>query len=557
MAGAEMVTNAAGMQVEKPQYGGSFVGAWTTDVNRCCDEAFPSWSGMYAIENTNEELLSGDWTKGSQGSGEAQFLIRGTLFLELSTGELATDWTFVDDSTATFTLRKGVRFHNKAPTFGRELTAEDVAYNITRMFSDEILNPNPSRTYSSFNDLYDSVAILDDEVIQIKSTPGNIGSLFQSVSQKLRHYPQDAVEANGDMRDWQDSIGTGPFLLDNYVAASVFSYSRNPDYWGTDPLNPENQLPYVDTLKWLIIPDRSTMVAALRTGKIDWIENIGWEERDSLKKTSLDMQEGEYFQGGRPIGMYVMNASVPPFDDIRVRQAMALAVDQVAIKDDFYGGNAVLFSSPAAPYSEFLPWFIPLDEYPQVVRELYEYHPDKAEALLDEAGLPRGSGGTRFKASILTHSLGVEILSIAISYWDAIGVEVELDVRERGVWSSMRGDRSWTSMLDSNFSTVAPYLIPQFRPGRSYSQIEDQRVNDTYATCAANLVTNDSVCQQALRDLYPYMLEQSWYVETPAAKLWVTWQPWIKGYGGETTIGTDETYNFPKYIWNDQALRAK
>jgi peptide/nickel transport system substrate-binding protein len=356
------------------------------------------------------------------------------------------------------------------------------------------------------------------------------------------------------MKDWKNSIGTGPFMLDEYVEASAFTYSKNPDYAGMDPLIPGNKLPYIDTLQWLIIPDRSTMIASLRTGKLDWVENIGWEERDSLKGSNPELQEGEYFQGGRPIGMYMMNASEPPFDDIRVRQAMALAIDQVAIKDDFYGGNAVLFSSPAAPYAEFLPWFLPLDEYPQVVQELYEYHPDKAEALFDEAGVTRGSDGVRIRAEIVTHTLGVEILSIAVAMWAKVGVEVELDVREKGVWSAMRGDRSWTSMLDSNFSTVAPYLIPQFRPGRAYNKIDDERINATYATCAANLVTNDPACQQALRDLYPYMMEQSYYVETPAAKLWVTWQPWIKGYGGETTVGTDETFNFPKYIWNDQSI---
>ena len=254
MEGPMMVMNEAGKDVEAPQYGGSFIGGWPTDVARCCDEAHTSWSGLYAVENTNEELLSGNWAKGSQGTGEAAFLIRGTLFLELSAGELAESWEFVDDSTATFTIRQGVKFHNKAPTNGREMTTEDIVYNIRRMFSTDILDPNPARTYSVYGHLYDSVEIIDDNVVELRSAPGNIGSLFQNVSQKLRHYAPDAIEHYGDMRDWRNLIGTGPFRLDEYVEGASFTYGRNPDYWGMDPLLPENQLPYVDTLQWLIIP---------------------------------------------------------------------------------------------------------------------------------------------------------------------------------------------------------------------------------------------------------------------------------------------------------------
>ncbi len=556
MEGPMMVTNTAGKDVEEPQYGGSFIGGWTTDVVRCCDEAHTSWSGLYAVEHTNEELLSGNWAKGSQGTGEAAFLIRGTLFLELSTGELAESWEFVDDSTANFTIRQGVKFHNKAPTNGRDITAEDIAYNIRRTFSTDILDPNPSRTYSSFNELYDSVEVIDDNVVQLRSTPGNIGSLFQGASQKLRHYAQDAIEHYGDMRDWRNLVGTGPFTLDEYVEGASFTYGRNLDYWGMDPLMPENQLPYIDTLQWLIIPDRSTMLASMRTGKIDWLEAVGWEERDSLNSDRIDLMDNEYFQGGRPNGMVFMRSDGPPFDDVRVRQAMALAIDQPAIRDDYYGGNAVMFSSPVAPYSEFLPWFMHLDEYPQVVQELYQHHPDKAEALLDEAGLKKGSDGIRFTTELLTYEANVDLVSILQAMWMEIGVNVELDVREYGVWRSLRGARDYTGMIDHNFSTVAPYLIPQFRPDRAASHAEDPKVHETYATCAANLITNDPACQAALNELYPYLLEQSWYIETPSPKLWAMWQPWIKGYGGETTVGTDETYNFPKYLWNDQKLKA-
>ena len=129
-----MVMNEAGKDVEAPQYGGSFIGGWPTDVARCCDEAHTSWSGLYAVENTNEELLSGNWAKGSQGTGDAAFLIRGTLFLELSAGELAESWEFVDETRPPSRFARASSSITRRPQNGREMTTEDIVYNIRRMF---------------------------------------------------------------------------------------------------------------------------------------------------------------------------------------------------------------------------------------------------------------------------------------------------------------------------------------------------------------------------------------------------------------------------------------
>ena len=121
-----MVKNAAGKMVEKPQYGGVFVGGLHVPILGF-DDVHTHWGGCYATRHTNEELITGDWAKGSQGTGEAGFLIRGTLFIELSVGELAESWEILDDSTAVFNIRQGVSWHNKPPTNGRELSADDVA----------------------------------------------------------------------------------------------------------------------------------------------------------------------------------------------------------------------------------------------------------------------------------------------------------------------------------------------------------------------------------------------------------------------------------------------
>ena len=81
-------------------------------------------------------------------------------------------------------------------------------------------------------------------------------------------YPPEVIEEHGDAQDWRNLVGTGPYMLTDWVKDSSVTYTKNPNYWGYDEKFPENRLPYLDEVKSLIIPDSSTLLAALRTGKI-------------------------------------------------------------------------------------------------------------------------------------------------------------------------------------------------------------------------------------------------------------------------------------------------
>ncbi len=95
---------------------------------------------------------------------------------------------------------------------------------------------------------------------------------------------REAVEKWGDVNDWRHQIGTGPFMLKDYVSGSSITTIRNPNYYRFDYKYPENRLPYLDRVKLLTIPDLATTLAALRTGKIDLVEDLSWEQAASLKK---------------------------------------------------------------------------------------------------------------------------------------------------------------------------------------------------------------------------------------------------------------------------------
>ena len=82
--------------------------------------------------------------------------------------------------------------------------------------------------------------------------------------------PPEVIEQHGDVRDWRNLVGTGPFMLTDIVEGASLTYTKNPDYWGYDEKYPENRLPYVDELTRLEIPEEATALAALRSGRIDF-----------------------------------------------------------------------------------------------------------------------------------------------------------------------------------------------------------------------------------------------------------------------------------------------
>ena len=254
--------------LEKAKYGGTFVGAWDRPVLGFGENHPSSW---VTAAGTNDELLIGDWTKGGAGTGEAGFLIRGTLFPHLSVGRLAESWELVGDDTVIYHIRKGVYWQDKPPVNGRQLDANDVAFTIERVY--ELPTKAHNRGTGAF---FKSATATDKWTVVVKSTEGQIGLIFKSTCDYLPIIAPEVVEKHGDMEDWRNVVGTGPFILTDYVPGSSIVLERNPNYWMKDPFQPENQLPYLDAVNWLLIPDTSTRMAAMRTAKVDWVQKFDW-----------------------------------------------------------------------------------------------------------------------------------------------------------------------------------------------------------------------------------------------------------------------------------------
>jgi len=537
--------------VEKPRYGGTFVGAFDRALIGFDDAFMKNQSYKWVTGIVGEELITGDWSRGTQGTEEAAWLIQGTYFMALQTGAVAESWEIMPgENKAVLKIRQGVHFHNKPPVNGREVNANDVVFSMNRLFS--------STMSSQFSvGLYlESFSAPDKWTVVVESKPGKIGTLLWGMLDAGQIVAPEAIEKFGDQRDWRNFIGTGPFEMIDHVPGSSTTLVRNPNYWMTDPIYKGNELPYLDSVKWLVIVDSSTRLAGLRTGKLDWLGGraaLRWEDAASIRATNPEIKQSSYPQAAHPNCIF-MRIDKKPFDDVRVRQALAMAMNNQEIKDEFYGGEAVILSTPVAPYAEMMDFYTPLEEQSKIVQEMYEYHPDKAKQLLAEAGYPDG-----FKTSVVCHPPQVDLLSVIQAYWAEVGVDLEIQVKEWGVLQSIRYARSHEQMIMTFIQSVACFAFNHYRPEiyANCSMVDDPKANATWEVMSDNLLVNEPAVRQALKVFYPYALEQAWHIEPPTPMVYTVWQPWIKGYGGEQTVGLGNWFNFVPYIWCDQDLKEE
>jgi len=532
--------------VAGPKYGGQLM---TTGYFLAFDEALGYPFYNFTIDLIYEELLIGDWAKGPAGSNEVTWT--GTTFYSLAyeTGCLAESWEIVDDQTVVFNIRKGVRWHNKPPTNGRELTADDVVFSIKRLlydypasFASAILPEKP-----------ESITALDKWSVEVKCLPGTLGPVMEKIAEWMHIVPRDAVEEYGDLNDWENTLGTGPFMLVDYVVESSATVVRNPDYWMKDPLHPENTLPYVDSIKMLRIEDASTVLSAMRTAKLDRLGMMSYEDWEDLTKTSqYDLVWENTFDDMN--GFICMRTDREPYNDVRVRRALMLAIDNQQWVDTLLSGYGEILAYPLAPVREFMDIYTPLEELPEEIRELYEYHPDKARELLTEAGYPNG-----FKTEILCSTGSEDNFSVIMAWWAEIGVELELDIKEYPVYLSMAGTRrKYDHMVQSGSGLFQPFSMEDLRPGSltNRSLVDDARVNEAYEAMA-DAFFDEPKRRALMKEISPYIQSQVWSIPLPVRHEFSIWQPWLKGYHGELAPGPLNTNKWQQFVWIDQDLKEE
>lgn len=201
---------------DKPIYGGTFVFSWPNDITGF-DPAINIQMDCRAQYQVSDELIGEDWAKGPAGSGETEWTVGFVGRFDLETGSLAESWEIPDNKTIIFNIRHGVKWQNKEPVNGRELTASDVVWNINRN-----MTTKSAYLYGAFPPNLRPTAweALDKYKVKVTLPPEGLGLWLIMLGDFMWIVPPDVINKYGDMTNWKNVVGTGPFILTDYVSNS-------------------------------------------------------------------------------------------------------------------------------------------------------------------------------------------------------------------------------------------------------------------------------------------------------------------------------------------------
>jgi len=439
------------------------------------------------MQYTSNELVQGDWSKGPHGTHETNHDWGFLGDISLLSGELCESWEFPDDETIIYNIREGIHYQDRAPANGREMTADDVVWNIDYQFNIEgcwqamSYPPGNSRRPISWK-------ALDRYTVEVKVPAAAQSIMFLEIGDNLYTNPPECWTEGDGWQDWSEVVGSGPFVLDDYVVGSTITYTKHPKYFEYDPLNPSYRMPYIDTLKLMIIPDRSSLLAAFRTGQVDVLRGFGSatiEEAEDVISRCPDVQyttrlTNTSIAAGRQDKMDL------PFHDLRVRQAMNLAVNQQEILDDYLNGQGAMLGYPYLPTPEYSKFYTPLEDMPEEVKMLFTYDPVKAKQLLTDAGYPNG-----FKTKIQCSSADGDVVSLIKAYLDDVGIDMEIETMEAGAWFGMWAARSYDEIFYGPLTGLwAPFEQLTTKVGM-YSNIA--YLDDPYYETVGEVIGRDMV----------------------------------------------------------------
>jgi peptide/nickel transport system substrate-binding protein len=288
-------------------------------------------------------------------------------------GDLAESWSGSKDFRVwTFKLRPGVKWQNVPPLNGREFVAADVKYCFEAYAKEGV-------QAFTFREI-EGIETPDKHTVRIHLKSPNV--MFpQNLAEAVAIiFSKEVLEEDGDLK--KRLIGTGPFVLKENTRKVRAVLTRNPDYF-------DKGRPYLDECVILSTPDAATRLAAFRAGQSDMHFVASLSDVDQVKRTSPQTQIEEYANVQTPFGL-ALAQDKPPFNDVRVRRAISMAIDRQKQVDTVYEGHGIHgWGVPYIYYTDKKPTGKELGPY-------WQFRPDEAKKLMAEAGHAKGFETTLF-----------------------------------------------------------------------------------------------------------------------------------------------------------------
>lgn len=497
-----------------------------------------------------DHLIMGDLEKGPRGSNENSFVAQAFIPQEHYRGDLAKSWEVKEDPLRIeFKLREGVIWPAKEGVMERrELVASDIVNHFEKLKASDRYIP----TYWDFIDEWKA----EDEhtvVAHLNEYNGNWGyriawGYYNGIM------PPEWHDLDDDARsDWRNATGTGAYKLVQVERGRRQLYEANNEYWDSTTIDGKSySLPLNEGVTYHIIKDESSSIAALRSGNIDIHESIRWQFVEELKKTAPEL---EFRSALRTEGTFIaLRTDKKPFNDVRVRRAMNLAVDQRAIQQSLLNGEGALLNYPFSQRWENL--YTPIEGLSAEGQALFDHNIEQARALLTEAGYP---DGFEFDLQVCScDPYHMDMVPMLQAYYQMAGLEMNIKTLEYGAFrSQMRDENQAVAYLMDN-GEGNPFSVLR----KSY--VSDQTWNPAFyadgdfdAKWAAALAETDLNKQNdMLRELNHYIIEtavpQVWL---PTQTFYVAWWPWVKNYHGELRVGAVRPGPIYARAWIDEQMK--
>jgi peptide/nickel transport system substrate-binding protein len=438
-------------------------------------------------------------------------------------GDLAESWTQPNENTYVFKLRRGVRWHNKPPVDGRELVADDVVYSVERF-----------RTVKGNANAHMLAALEKVEAVDkytVKFTLKEAYAWFVDIlanPHAVCIVAKECVEKFGDLKKPEATVGTGPWMLDSYRPNVGFTLVRNPAYFVAG-------LPYIDKVEAFVDEDNASRMAAFIAGKYD----LGWEFpgtinrpdlvqiKDTLKQRRPNLKTQEY-PANVMTHLYFNNGKAP-FNDVRVRRALSMAIDRKGIIDAVAEGVGVL--NPAVP-AALKEWSIPADQLGEGA-QYFKYDPAAARKLLAEAGHPKG-----FPVTIDFTTYGSQPLmdtcQLVLKYLKDVGIEAKLNTKEYGAYISSTFYGKYESMAlgpQTPFLEPDNFLYGQYYPGeiKNHGHINDPVLADILVRQRRTL--DAAKRRELIHEIQRHIAKQQYYVQLWSGVYVAVWDGALMNYG--------------------------
>lgn len=372
--------------------------------------------------------------------------------------QLATAWAVSADGLQyTFTLRRGVKWHD-----GKPFSSADVAHAIGLL---KQYHPRGRATFSSLAEVRtpDAHTVV---LVLSKPVPYLLTALSASESPIVPKHLYENGKADANPAS-NAPIGTGPFVFKEWVRGSHVTYERNPDYW-------DNPKPYVDRLIVRFIPDAAARAAAIEKGEVHLSPGtpvpLGDVERLRARPNLVFEPNG--YQYINNVSRVEFNLENPALQDLRVRQAIAHAINRQVVQKTVWYGQGRLIPGPVHPALK--KFYVP--DLPVLPHDTKQ-----AEALLDAAGLPRGKAGANLRLKLavvpIPNEGGQRTAEYLKQSLGRIGIEVTINSQDFATYvRRVYADRSFdlhVSVMSNTFDPTVGiqrlYWSKNFKKGLPFS----------------------------------------------------------------------------------------